>query len=317
MDIKGGTQTWSKSAQTSSLKTDPKQTLGALDQIKALGDEKDLGQLLNKIADPNWVDPAKTRQVGNPELGKDAFLKLLLAQMKNQDPTSPMESHEMSAQLAQFSSLESLQNIDRNMKVMANPADKNNASQFELMNMIGKAVMGDSSQILRQDPTEEHDINFKLIKDAENVKLTIKDKLGTVIRELEVKGLKEGQNKVSWNGLNKDGVAMGSGEYRVELKALDSGGRKIAAETKFAGVVTGVNFSAEGPVLLMGKQKIRMKNIKSITTPDQIAKVANHKVNNEIKKSSDDVVESKTHQAVLDNVAMSRGIINKLSKETR
>src|SRR5688500_17684299 len=118
MNVKTGTKTWSTAEQTSSMKGDGKNTLSAQDRQKILGEE-DLGTHLNKIADPNWVDPAKMRKVGNSELDKDAFLKLFLAQLKNQDPTNPMESHELAAQLAQFSSLEKLNNIDTGIAGMA------------------------------------------------------------------------------------------------------------------------------------------------------------------------------------------------------
>lgn len=316
ISIKGGTQTWSKADQTSSLKPDTKQTLSAKEKEEFLGTNDNIGEVLNKIADPNWVDPVKTRRVGNSELGKDAFLKLLLAQMKNQDPTSPMESHEMSAQLAQFSSLEKLQNIDQSLNTMANVNSDSQGSKYDALNLIGKAVGGDSSNVIRQDPNEEHDINFNLVKDASKVTVTIKDAQGQVVREIDLKELKAGPNKVTWNGVNGEGASMGKGEYQVELQAVDSAGRKLAAETKFAGIITGVNFTSEGPVLMMGKQKIRMKEVRSITTPDQLARVTHNDVNNEIQKASDQVVQNNVGSALLDNVAMSRGMINKMSKET-
>ncbi|MGE5087339.1 MAG: flagellar hook capping FlgD N-terminal domain-containing protein, partial [Bacillota bacterium] len=74
-------------------------TLSAQDKAKV--GEEDLGAVANKLSDPNWTDPSKkVRTAGNPNLDKDAFFKLMLAQMKNQDPTNPMKSHEMAAQLA-------------------------------------------------------------------------------------------------------------------------------------------------------------------------------------------------------------------------
>ena len=79
------TQTWSKSPQTTSSKSDGQQVLSPDDLKKALGD-KDLGTVLNEIADPNYVDPSKPKNNAKKDLDKDAFFKLMLAQMKNQDP---------------------------------------------------------------------------------------------------------------------------------------------------------------------------------------------------------------------------------------
>src|SRR3712207_3372809 len=98
MNVKRGSQTFSKAEQASSLKNDNARTVSATDHQEAFGDQN-VGDVLNKIADPNWVDPTKKpRAVGNNQLDKDAFLKLMLAQMKHQDPTNPMQSHEMAAQ---------------------------------------------------------------------------------------------------------------------------------------------------------------------------------------------------------------------------
>ena len=174
ISIKGGTQTWSKATQESALGSDPNRTLGAQDVDKVLGDNKDIGEVLNKISDPNWIDPSKARQVGNDQLGKDAFLKLLLAQLKNQDPTSPFESHEMAAQLAQFSSLEKLQNIEGSLGTMAEAKDP--GTNFAALNLIGKVAHGDSTQIIRSKEEESHDISFNLLADADEVKIKIENR---------------------------------------------------------------------------------------------------------------------------------------------
>src|SRR5690606_35195937 len=111
-------------------------------QDEALGGQ-DVGEFLNKIADPNWVDPQKRfRATGNDKLDKEAFMKLMLAQMKNQDPTNPMKSHEMAAQLAQFSSVEQLSNINTTLTAMQ--AGQKPTESFQALNFIGKAVAGDS-----------------------------------------------------------------------------------------------------------------------------------------------------------------------------
>src|SRR5690606_29823848 len=102
---------WSDAPQASALKSDGMKSSGAGEFEKAYG-KQSLGEVLNKIADPSWVDQSKMRKVGNPTLDKDAFMKLMLHQMQNQDPTNPLKSHEMAAQLAQFSSLEQMSNMN-------------------------------------------------------------------------------------------------------------------------------------------------------------------------------------------------------------
>ena len=83
---------------------------------------------------------AELRQgrVASNELGKDDFLKLLMAQMTNQDPTSPMENTEFIAQMAQFSSLEQMTNMSQNFDKMAAMLNSN-----EAQSMLGRTVQID------------------------------------------------------------------------------------------------------------------------------------------------------------------------------
>src|SRR5262245_60042138 len=132
--VKTGTQTWSNSQQRTDFKSDGAQTISATDKEKMGGDEA-IGDILNKVADPNHIDETKKmRTVGGKEMGKDAFMTLLLTQMKNQDPTSPLKSHEMAAQLAQFTSLEKLHNI--NAAIEGLRKDQQPDHNFQALNFI-------------------------------------------------------------------------------------------------------------------------------------------------------------------------------------
>jgi len=86
---------------------------------------------------------ASNGRVPTQELGKDDFLKLLLAQLQNQDPTSPMENTEFVAQMAQFSSLEQMTNMSQGFTKMANLMTSSQA-----INTIGRTVeinLGDTT----------------------------------------------------------------------------------------------------------------------------------------------------------------------------
>jgi len=265
ISVKGGTQTWSSAPQQVSSKSDGTQNISATDRARIMGDES-VGDMLNKVADPNYVDESKKmRTAGNNELGKDAFMSLLLAQMKNQDPTSPLKSHEMAAQLAQFTSLEKLNNIDQSISGMRK--DNAPSHNFQALSFIGKSIQTDTGKLSRLDTESHHDIRFTLPADAPKLTMTVKDAEGTTIRTLDFKNLKTGKNELKWNGLNDDGTPAPIGEYAIDFEAVGSNGRNVFVETKAEGIISGVNFTPSGPQLLVGKQVVNMADVKSISDP--------------------------------------------------
>jgi flagellar basal-body rod modification protein FlgD len=270
MNVKGGTQTWSNAPQRTEFKSEGSSNISANDSNKFFQGEA-VGDTLNKVADPNFVDPSKKmRTVGNPQLGKDAFMTLLLTQMKNQDPTNPMQSHEMAAQLAQFTSLEKLSNIDSGIENLRkdNQPDHN----LQSLTFIGKAITTDNSKITHLDGTEQHDVRFSLPQDAQQMTVKIKDADGNVVRTLEMKNLKAGKNDIPWNGKNDEGNPVSVGEYTAEFEALNSSGKKLFVESKIEGLITGVQFTAKGPLLMVGKQAVNMSEVKTISDPSVAAK---------------------------------------------
>ncbi|MGZ3721480.1 MAG: flagellar hook assembly protein FlgD [Bdellovibrionales bacterium] len=266
ISVKGGTQTWSNSAQQSAQKGDGSRNVSATDQQKYF-DAESVGDTANKVADPNYVDSSKKmRAVGNAELGKDAFMSLLLTQMKNQDPTNPLKSHEMAAQLAQFTSLEKLNNINEGIGALRkdNAPDHN----FQALQFIGKSVNMDNSKIMRTEEKETHDLRFSLPQDSQKANIEIKDAAGNVIRKMEMKALKAGPNSIVWNGKTEEGATAPKGDYTLNVEAIGSNGHKLAVQTKADGIITGVNFTANGAQLLMGKQVISLADVKSISDPN-------------------------------------------------
>ena len=265
ISVKGGTKTWSDAPQRADFKSENTQNVSAVDKDKFFQGE-DIGDTLNKVADPNFVDDAKKmRTHGNNELGKDAFMSLLLTQMKNQDPTNPLKSHEMAAQLAQFTSLEKLHNINEGIDGLRKDARPD--SNFQALSFIGKAVQTDNSKVSRGEADARHDIRFTLPADAQKLTMTVKDSAGNVIRTLENKAVKAGKQDLNWNGMTDEGAPAPIGDYTVAFEALGSNGRKLHVETKTEGIISGVNFTPKGPQLMVGNQAISMADVKSISDP--------------------------------------------------
>ncbi len=321
-------------------------------ELKKLGADN-VGDVLNKIADPNWTDPAKKmRTVGNDKLDKEAFFKLMLAQLKNQDPTNPMKSHEMAAQLANFSSLEQMSNMNHTLTEMKD--GQKPLEQFQALNFIGKAVAGDSSKIVRARGDTNHDFNFTLKSPAAKVEIRVRNNdTGDIIRTIDLQKLKEGDNKYVWNGMNDKGQAAPAGNYQLFAEAYNDAGQKEAIKTDFEGVITGVNYSPEGPVLLVGNQSVRLRDVKKIQDPSLMKndQKTNSVVESNLKNkaATDQTVKKqgasgsadataasgdkshaassepqgapdaplKLEQNLMDNVGMSREMQNKLAKETQ
>lgn len=305
--------------------------ISAHDKDKIGGEN--VGEVLNKIVDANWTDPAKkVRTAGNPSLDKDAFFKLMLTQMKNQDPTNPLKSHEMAAQLASFSSLEQMQNMNKNLEEMKN--SQKPSENFQALNLIGKAVAGDSAKVVRGVNDKDHDFKFNLPMAASEVSIKVRDAEGNIVRTYNLKNLKEGANKLTWNGEDEKGMKAAPGEYSFIAEGKMSDGRKMGIKTDFEGMITGVSYSSDGPVLHVGNQAIRFSDVKKITDPGLMKN--DQKVNDVTNldlKENDAVGQTKKEASVgsqmtppsaastaksnlMNSVGLSRDMMERIAKET-
>ena len=300
--------------QLSSRKADKNNYVSAEQKAK-MGDES-VGDVLNRVADPNWVDPSKLRKVGKEKLDKDDFLKLMLTQMKFQDPTTPLESHEMAAQLAQFTSLEQMQNMNTNIEKLV--AAKKPDTQFQALQFIGKSVESDSGKILRAEGDDTHEIRFNVAKAAKDLTVDIKNEDGDVIKSYKLQQLEQGQNSITWNGLNAEDKPARAGNYKVEVSAVDEQDQKIVTSTKISGTITGVNYTANGPMLMIGNQSVPMSEVRKIVDPKagpvkgtDVKDVTKLALNND-DKVKDTENKPKASEQIINDVPMARGLLNKV-----
>lgn len=313
MNIKTTTKAYSERKDPNFIIKDSGEKTQSASEMQKFGQDN-VGDVLNRIADPQWVDPnKKIRAVGDKNLDKDAFMKLMLAQMKHQDPTNPMQAHEMAAQLASFSSVEQLQNLNTTMEGLKK--DQAPMQQFEALNLIGKSVSGDSAQLARSKGDSIHNFQYKLLKDAEEVSLKIRNANGEDVRTVDLRGLKAGSNSFDWNGQDERGVDQPPGDYSLVIEAKDGAGQKVGVESQFDGVISGVKYTGAGPLLLIGNRTIKFSDVRKIVDP----RLKNDDQKNEKNVSQDLKIPSNQKETIksnLDQLAMSRGMLNKVEKET-
>lgn len=182
-------------------------------------------------------------------MGKEDFLKLLVVQLKNQDPLNPDDPTEFTAQLAQFSSLEQLTNLNKSMDSMV--AASGNSDKVSALSMIGKEVTFTGSSFkYNGDPAQ---LGYTLDGPASEVQLLIQDSNGKTIRTLDGKDLTKGNHFLSWDGRDQDGITMTSGTYKVVIQAKGVDNKGVAASPLIRSEVTGVDMSNSGSAILNTK----------------------------------------------------------------
>lgn len=173
-------------------------------------------------------------------LGKEDFLTLLVAQLQNQDPLNPDDPTEFTAQLAQFSSLEQLFNINEGMEnlVTANA----NSDRLSTLNTIGKEVAYQSSSFSYSG--EPVTLGYQLDGQASEVTLALQLN-GATVALLQGEDLTKGTHYLNWDGITESGRQAAHGDYKIIVQAKAAEGESVAASPVIRSEVTGVDLEGE------------------------------------------------------------------------
>ena len=181
-------------------------------------------------------------------MGKQDFLTLLVAQLQNQDPLNPDDPTEFTAQLAQFSSLEQLFTLNESMNNMVE--SNANSDRLSTLSTIGKEVAYNGGEFnFTGEPVE---IGYQLDSPASQVTLDLQLN-GVTVKSFNGKELTAGNHYLTWDGLNKDGVAAPSGKYKIVLSAKAPDGESTGIAPLIKSEVTGVDLSGTGGGTLITK----------------------------------------------------------------
>ena len=228
--------------------------------------KQNVGDKLNDLAgiraEKQFVDAKE-----HNKLGKDGFMKLLSHQLANQDPMKPMDQKQFAADLAQFSQLEQLTNMNTKMDGM----QKNDTTESKFMaaSFIGKEVMSKGTSVRYDGESRSTTLPFHLNKAATNILVRVYDQKNQLIAQIEKESMGEGSQTVTWDGLQLDGAPAGKGDYRIDVTAYDESMNKFKGETKSTGLVTGVHFENGEAVLEIDRgKKVFLRDVESFGLPE-------------------------------------------------
>lgn len=212
----------------------------------------------------NYGAQPKAAPTGMQDMGtKEVFLKMLVAQMENQDPLNPADSTQMSSQLAQFNMVEQQIDTNKYLKQLAGAqGDSANNLDMASAGYLGRTVMLDESTIRYNGISK--DFTASLEQNTNATVVTIRDSLGTPIRNISLSAMPAGEHQIVWDGKNDAGEQMPAGDYNVDIMAFDSIGQQVGSAIQRAGVVDAVRMTSSGIQLVVNGVPTSVSSVKEV-----------------------------------------------------
>ncbi len=178
---------------------------------------------------------------------QDRFLKLLVTQMKNQDPLNPLDNAQVTSQLAQISTVNGIEKLNTTIQAMASSLAA--GQSLQAAGMIGRDVLVPASTLRLAGGSALFGVD--LGQAADQVKVSIYDASGREVRVMDMGAQTAGPLTLAWDGKTSDGTQAADGNYSLSVSA-SLGGQKVDAQTLTSATVQGVVQGDQGVRLNVG-----------------------------------------------------------------
>jgi flagellar basal-body rod modification protein FlgD len=185
----------------------------------------------------------------NSSLGEQDFLKLLVAQLKNQDPLAPQDNTQFVAQLAQFSSLQAAMGTNTRLDTIT--SQNQGAANTAVIGLIGKQATVKGSLVTSGGSGTAVPVSFTLGAATASTDVSIQNSSGKVVRTIAVGARSAGLIKTSWDGRDDAGNILPADTYAVSVQAKTQDGGSVSVSQETTGTVKSVAFDKGYPVLTL------------------------------------------------------------------
>lgn len=186
-----------------------------------------------------FTNPVTSTGTDDVSMGKEDFLKLLVAQLENQDPMNPSDPTEFTAQLAQFSQLEQLTNANESLEGLAVMSSE--MERMSALGLIGQDVVAQTDQFHFNGETLE--LGYRLEAPADDVKLYVLSETGSTLATITAQETDPGEYFIDWDGYSDFGMPLEPGDYSLVVKAVDEEDSLIESLPLIKGRVEAVDMS--------------------------------------------------------------------------
>lgn len=188
----------------------------------------------------------KTKVAEKPKGDQTDFMKLMIAQLKNQNPLDPKDGAEFLSQLAQFTQVEGITKLNDQFAGMTNRLRSSQALQATAL--VGRKVRVEGDKVAYTPGTPVTG-SADLPISSTNIVMSVTDKSGRLITQNKLPMSAAGPIPLSWNGKDQDGKPVPEGEYSIAVKAEQSG-KMEALKTEFDANVNSVTIGSDGAMIL-------------------------------------------------------------------
>ena len=192
---------------------------------------------------------------------QDRFLKLLVTQLKNQDPLNPMDNAQLTSQLSQISTVSGIEKLNTTMQSLS---DSLFASQsMQATSLIGHSIYAEGSR-LAFDGSAPAAGGINLAQSADSVKINVVGPSGSVVRQIDLGAQKSGMVGFKWDGMSDGGGSAAPGAYTFTV-AAKSGTQTVPTTSLMSGQVSSVTIGSDGAhAIVKGIGDVSMQQIKQI-----------------------------------------------------
>ena len=193
-----------------------------------------------------------------------SFLTLLTAQLKNQDPLSPMDTNTFTQQLVEMNGVQQ-QLLTNNLLQQLVTNSTGAGSIGSAVSLMGKQVTSQSSTADLQDGAANW--TYNLAANAAKASMEVLDAKGNVVWSGDAPSAASGDHAFTWNGKETDGATAPDGAYTLQISATDSTGADVASTVSVSGMVTGVQVSNGSTQVDIGDLPVDLGTITSVKNP--------------------------------------------------
>jgi flagellar basal-body rod modification protein FlgD len=195
------------------------------------------------------------------QMGKDAFMKLLVAELKQQDPTDPVNAREMITQLSQLSSVEKLNAVEQDLSSMR--TENRSAASVQSAGLVGRTVIADTTRLNLTSTTSPQG-QYQLLGKASSVTVTVRDADKNVVRTLDGGAQNPGEHGFIWDGKDNGGNRVPNAKYSFEVTAQDANKLPVSVSTRLTGIVSQVAYENGEAELVVGDSRFEFGDVISI-----------------------------------------------------